>query len=143
MQGFVYRRQQIGQLEILAALIPYLSLAPRLAGKRVIHWIDNSSAVAALSKGYSSAPDSARLVHAFHATAAGLGCACWFEYVKSSANPADVPSREDLSDTEWDCGLPGRGVKSRPVPACLPPDTRWADAAAQWTLRAAKAAREL
>ena len=31
------------------------------------HWIDNTSAVAALTKGYSRQPDSARLVHSLHA----------------------------------------------------------------------------
>ena len=70
MRGFVRRRQQIGQLGILAALVPYLSCAAELRGRRVLHWVDSTSAIAALAKGYS-APDSARLVHAFHATAGG------------------------------------------------------------------------
>eukprot|EP00966_Prymnesium_polylepis_P328404 7384217-Prymnesium_polylepis.1 len=39
--AFVPRTQQIGVVEIVGALIPYLS-APRLLGSRnVIHWIDN------------------------------------------------------------------------------------------------------
>ena len=79
-------------------------------------------------------------MHAFHATAAGLGCACWFEYVKSSANPADAPSREDLSGTEWDCGLPGRGLVSYPVQAVLPEERDWADRAAVWARWAREAA---
>ena len=132
MHGFVRRRQQIGQLEILAALVPYLSV-PRLRGKRVMHWIDNTSS---LAKGYSGVPDSARLVHAFHATAAGMGCACYFEYVRSAANVADMPSRVDLSGVEWDCGLPGEGLRSVPVEAVLPGQRDWADAAADWVLRA-------
>ena len=63
-------------------------------------------------------PDSARLVHAFHATAAGMGCACYFEYVRSAANVADLPSRVDLSGVEWDCGLPGAGLRSVPWRPC-------------------------
>ena len=50
---FVQRKQQIGQVELVAALLPYLSLLDefgrsRLASRRCLHWIDNSSAVAAL-----------------------------------------------------------------------------------------------
>ena len=70
------RKQQIGQLEILAKLVSYVSLAEhwgaQLRGCDVMHWGDNSSAVAAAVKGYSGVPDSARLVHALHATLAGL-----------------------------------------------------------------------
>ena len=64
-----------------------------LEGRDVVHFIDNTSAVAALSKGYSGAPDSARLVHMFHAWQAGSRSNVWFEYVPTDANPADEPSR--------------------------------------------------
>ena len=58
----------IGQLEMLAAVAVYHSI-PELAGRRVIHWIDNTGAVAALVKGYAAAPDSARILHALlHST---------------------------------------------------------------------------
>ena len=51
--------QQIGQVELVAALLPYLSLVDdcgrsRLANKRCLHWIDNSSAVASRMKRYSA-----------------------------------------------------------------------------------------
>ena len=86
------RKQQIGQVELVGAYTPYAS-APIEAfrGRRVIHWVDNSSAVAALAKGYSSAIDSARIVQAVHATLAGLGADVWFEYVRTDANVADEP----------------------------------------------------
>ena len=142
MAGFVNRRQQIGQLEILAAVVPYLSLGSRLAGARCLHYVDNTSAVAALAKGYSGSPDSGRLVHAFHATALGLGCSCYFEYVRSAANVSDMPSRVDLSGVAWDCGLPGAGLVSAPVPALLPTERDWADRAAEWVLRARRRALE-
>jgi hypothetical protein len=38
----------IGQLELLAAVVPYVSLAERLRGRRVIHWMDNTRSIAAL-----------------------------------------------------------------------------------------------
>ena len=142
MRGFVRRRQQIGQLEILAALVVYLSLPGRFRrARRAMHWIDNTSAAAALSKGYSGVPDSARLVHAFHAHAAGLGCACYFEYVRSEANVSDRPSRTDLSTVWWDCGLGVEaGLISEPVDVVLPEERDWAAAAGEWSLRARRAA---
>jgi hypothetical protein len=117
--AFVERRQQIGQVEIVGALTPYLSLPHLLAGRDVIHWIDNTSAMAALCKGYSRMPDSARLVHAFHAWNAGAQARVWFEYVPSAANPSDEPSRvEGL----WQAPFkPAAGVDSRPMPCRFPP----------------------
>ena len=93
MSEFIERRQQIGQVEIAGAIIPYLTVPELLAGRDVVHFIDNTSAVVALSKGYSGAPDSARLVHMFHAWQAGSRSNVWFEYVPTDANPADEPSR--------------------------------------------------
>ena len=82
------RGQQIGQVEILGALAPYLSIPNLLAGRPVIHWIDNTSALAALVKGYSGVPDSARLIHVFHAWNSGAQARVWFEYVPTKENPA-------------------------------------------------------
>ena len=106
------RKQQIGQVELVAAFAVYSSLpADMLRGRRVLHWIDNSSAVAALAKGYSSAIDSARIVHAAHATIAGLGADLWFEYVRTDANVSDEPSRVDLSGERYELGAqPSSGV---------------------------------
>ena len=138
-----YSRQQIGQVELYGALLPYLTLpADRLRGRRVMHWIDNSSACAALVKGYSSAVDSGRIVHALHATLAGLGAKAWFEYVRTKANVADEPSRFDLSGVRYDFGermVDGVAVacgSSEPMPVRLP-TCSWGDDAAEW-MRAAK-----
>ena len=63
-------------------------------------------------------PDSARLVHSFHAWAAAAACDVWFEYVPSEANAGDRPSRE--------MALAGRafelhpGLVSHPVPVRFP-----------------------
>lgn len=62
----VRRKQQIGQVELLGAVAPYMSLPDLLRGRDVVHFVVNTSAVAALTKGYSRVPDSARIVHAFH-----------------------------------------------------------------------------
>ena len=71
------RAQQIGQVEIIGAIAPYLSCPELFAEREVVHWIDNTSAVAAMAKGYSNAVDSARLVHMFHAWAAGASALIW------------------------------------------------------------------
>ena len=91
------RKQQIGQVELIAAFAPYAAIdASVWRGRRVIHWIDNSAAVAALAKGYASAIDSALIVQATHAMLAGLEADVWFEYVRTDANVADEPSRADM-----------------------------------------------
>ena len=48
---FELRRQYIGQYELLAAVAVYRSLAPELAGRRVVHFVDNTSALAGLAAG--------------------------------------------------------------------------------------------
>ena len=135
--SFRPRRQQIGQVELVGALVPYLSLGERLRGRRVLHWIDNSSAVAAACKGYSGAPDSARIVHALHATLAGLGVRAWFEYVRTDANVSDKPSREDLSATRYGLGeCMGDSLReelvSEPVESVLPTAAQLDGASSYW-----------
>lgn len=126
------RGQQIGQIEILAGIVPYLSLPGALADVDVIHWIDNTSALAALMKGYSGVTDSARLVHIFHAWNFSAHARVWWEYVPTKANPSDLPSRQDLSQEVWEVAP---GVTSTPVSAVLPPLDRWSDPAG-WTRQA-------
>ena len=53
---------------------PYYGVRHMLAGRHVIHWIENESAVYSLAKGYSGAADSARVVNLYHACVAKLAC---------------------------------------------------------------------
>ena len=118
-------------------MVPYLSCPELLAGREVIHWIDNTSALAALSKGYSGVPDSAHLVHVFHAWAACSGTMVWFEYVMSEANPADEPSRDlRLAASAWRLRA---GPVSSPAPCAQPPLQRLSDPAG-WAREAAAVA---
>ena len=48
------RKQQIGQLELLAAIVGYYSMTPFLTERDVIHFIDNTAAVAGIAKGFSA-----------------------------------------------------------------------------------------
>jgi hypothetical protein len=117
MEQFSVRLQYIGQLELLAAVAVYYSLPHLFVDRQVIHWVDNTSAVAGLLKGYSSVADSARIVHAFWAIASALGSDVWFEYVPSKANIADAPSRNDCSYVE--------SLGSDRCPFVCPPIDAW------------------
>ena len=112
------RKQQIGQLELLGAVAPYFSLAPYLKGRRVIHWIDNTAALAGIAKGYSSKPDSARIIHSFHALGLSVQADVHFEYVASEANVADLPSRGEFEFLTTNLG-------STLVPLRIPPLSNW------------------
>ena len=81
------------QAEIIAAITAYTSLPHILAGRPVIHFIDNTGALSLLIHGYSSRPDCARLVNSFHLLQAIMRSNVWFEWVPSAANIADLPSR--------------------------------------------------
>ena len=87
------RKQQIGQLELLAAAAAYFSLCTWLSKRDVIHFIDNTAAVAGIAKGYSTKPDSARIIHAYHALNVRMSAQVHFEWVRSEANIADLPTR--------------------------------------------------
>ena len=80
-------------MDITCGVAPYWTLGEKLKGRQVIHFIDNTSACAALVKGYASCIDSGLLVNAFHAFNVGLRADVFFEYVRSAANIADLPSR--------------------------------------------------
>jgi hypothetical protein len=118
MVGLDPRRQYIGQLELLGAVAVYYSLPAVMIGRQVLHFVDNTSALFGLIKGYSSVSDSSRIVHAFWALATGLQCEVWFEYVPSEANIADSPSRGDTSHVE-------ATYASVACPTLLPPITAW------------------
>ena len=125
MQQFQVRQQYIGQLELLAAVAAYTTFHAELRDRRVIHWIDNTSALAGLIRGYAGAIDSARIVHAFHALNAGLRTDVWFEYIASKANIADLPSRmefdllKSLQAQERQCILPSTEDWQQPAQAWL------------------------
>ena len=70
LSRFIERKQYIGQLEQLAAVAVYYTLALHLVLRAVlrdapvIHFVDNYAAAQSLCKGYATAIDSARIVHA-------------------------------------------------------------------------------
>ena len=104
------RRQYIGQLELLYAVAPYYSAPEVFSGRQVLHFVDNTSACAALVKGYARAVDSGMIVGAFHAYNVGLRAEVFFEYVRSKANIADLLTRADRFE-EFELGMKGMTVK--------------------------------
>ena len=105
-----------------------------------LNYFGNTSALAALAKGYSGVPDSAHLVHIFHAWAACAGVSVWFEYVPTDSNPADEPSRElALAVARWRLEA---GPVSAPVPCRQPPLARLGESGA-WAREAASVRRAL
>ena len=131
MSAFVRRKQYIGQIELLGELVAYTTFGRRLAGRRVFHFVDNTSALAASARGYAGAPDSRRLVHALHALLSGLRISAWFDYVRSEANISDAPSRDPSLD--WREMRLEAGVVSYPTELFLPEPRAWAAEAADWS----------
>lgn len=121
--GLRKRKTYIGVYEMVAAAGVYTALARELRGRRVVHFVDNQSSMAALCKGYSKVEDMARIVHAFHAQCAGVGVSVWLEYVRSKANVSDWPSRGEFEaleswGAEWvDWAWPEVALMAWAVPA--------------------------
>jgi len=69
------RKKHICTLETMALIAVYInpSLQDDLRGADVNHFVDNTAANGAAIKGYSPAPDIARLVGAYHLRIAQLG----------------------------------------------------------------------
>ena len=78
-----------------AAVLPFYSCPKIFVNRKVILFIDNTTALSAFVNGYASKGDMARIVNALHVAQAVLGCHIWIEWVPSDANLADLPSRQE------------------------------------------------
>jgi hypothetical protein len=85
----------ITQGELLAPIAALYSAPHRFAGRKVIMFVDNSSALSAIINGYSGKPDLARMVNMFHIATTALCIQIWGEWVPSDANVADIPTRPE------------------------------------------------
>ena len=104
-----------------------------------MHFVDNTSALAGMARGYAGPTDSRRLVHALHTLLSALRIKAWFEYVTSGANPSDEPSRDPALDVrEWpieDDGV-ATGLRSTPRGLLMPEREAWGASAAAWSAAA-------
>ena len=94
----VDRKTYIAELETLAAVSVYATYPDLFAGRKVLHWIDNTVALSALVHGYSGKPELAKAVNVLYLQLAALRTNVYFDYVPSKANIADLPSRELFSE---------------------------------------------
>lgn len=123
------KRTYIGQLELVWSNSPYRTLPGEMTDMRPIHFIDNTSAVSGLIKGYSGAPDSAKVIMNQTAACVSIACSPYYYYVNTKANIADFPSRSDmlsLFQTLRGVGLEQNVVFVDPV---MPDITSWRMAA--------------
>ena len=87
------RKTQIFALESLAVLISVLIWAKHLQGRRVIFFIDNTSALGCLRKGSSSCSDVHAIITRFWDLAAQHHFSAFLRWVPSKLNISDRPSR--------------------------------------------------
>jgi hypothetical protein len=131
------KKQYIGQFEMLYASGSLETLGSILKGRQIIHFIDNTSALAGLIKGYASMHDMGFMVNAYHAMALGLECETYFEYVRSEANVADMPSRQAMRELER--VLKKAGFQEKEISRLvyrLPSIEEWQQPADKWVQRA-------
>jgi hypothetical protein len=87
------RLTDISALELLAMIVAVRLWHIRLAGRRLVLFVDNTVALACGRKGASRAADLNRLAHHFRLLLKGIGCSVWLYWVPSKLNLADSPSR--------------------------------------------------
>ena len=96
-QKWLPRKTQIVPVEMLAPIIALETFRDRLYGADIILLIDSEAVEAALVKGYSSKEDLCDLISVFWDLAFQLRVRVFIDRVATDANPADWPSRGDLS----------------------------------------------
>ena len=94
------KKQIIGQAELLPMVVSRILWSGKLAGRDVIHYVDNEAARMSAIKGSSPSRSSAWLVQAFWETEVTNETKSWISRVPTECNIGDGPSREDWSEVE-------------------------------------------
>ena len=94
------RDANIYTLEILAACIAAVHLVQLRGSGHTIFFIDNEAACAALVRGTSDHEPARSIIGAFCRVCIENKITPWAERVCSSNNPADEPSRGEISESE-------------------------------------------
>ncbi|CAE8621187.1 unnamed protein product, partial [Polarella glacialis] len=89
---------QIGQAEVLAALLGPHNLPELYRNADILHFVDNQSALSGLIKGVSPKEDTAAILSVYTIMVAQLGSKVWYELCESSANMSHGLSRDGLLD---------------------------------------------
>ena len=91
------KKQMIGQVELFGGALALATWRSMLETTKVIHFVDNDSATAALIKGYSPKADSAAIVGDYWLLAAKHKILIYVDRVESKSNISDGPSRRDFA----------------------------------------------
>ena len=97
ISAFLPKAQQIGQLEAIVPLVAIFN-EPDLKGYDLWWGVDNTSAEAALIRGYSTKADTASIVASTHIVIASHDIRVFYFHVDSDSNPSDGLSRLGLED---------------------------------------------
>ena len=108
-------------LELIAAAAAYYTFPELVNGRDVMHFIDNTAALSSTVHGYSSRPAMAEVVTLYHLRLFALQVSVWHEWIPSSANIADIPSR--TLDAVDDPVL--KHLNAVEVPFVFPPESHW------------------
>ena len=95
------RKNQIALVELFAPIAAVETFGHLMQGKKIIFMIDSESALGALVKGYSDREDMCELVGLFWKQIAQLDILTYLDRVPTDCNPADDPSRNDMSIAEY------------------------------------------
>ena len=93
---WIPKQTYMGQLELLAAPLALATWSSRLAGRRVLLFIDNDAAASTLVRGYGNKSDSTAITGQFWLLAAQIAVELYLDRVESKSNLADGPSRLEL-----------------------------------------------
>ncbi len=107
------KKRHITQAELLATVCAFYTLGSRLRGRAVMHWGDNTGAVATAIGGVPRFAGAAVLVCMLFLALLRLRCNVYFDWVPTAANPADWPTRPERTAM-----IP---AAARRVPMRLPP----------------------
>ena len=92
------QEQVIGQAELIPLLIARITWTDRLAGRRVVFFIDNESARICAIKAYSPVLPSLEIVMRCIGFDYCNDVLCWYARVPTCCNLGDGPSRMDASE---------------------------------------------
>ena len=115
----VGQTQVIGQAEIFPVLVAKLTWAKKLAGRKVIYFIDNDSARLALVKAYSPVLASMHIIIQSVLWDGAHDSRSWFARVPTESNIADGPSRMSSADVI--------AAGARLVPPVFPEDSSYSE----------------
>ena len=106
------RKTQTDPVEMIAPILALHTFRERLYGTDLILLIDSEAVESSLVKGYSSKSDLCTLLSVFWNLIFELRVRVFIDRVSTDSNPADWPSRDDLST--------GEKVGWKTVQACWP-----------------------